>query len=128
MGYATTILKRQVCMGIADAVRSRACVAAIEEGAWAIDPHPDPEHLAIDSQKKHLMMMVLDELSPRDREVLTRFYLHNQEPAEILRQMDLTETRFRLLKSRAKARFHRLVQQHIQMEGRSSSIEKAVEA
>jgi len=54
------------------------------------------------------MVQVLQEISPRDREILTRFYLHGQEQDEICQEMNLTETQFRLLKSRAKARFGEL--------------------
>ena len=37
-----------------------------------------------------------------------RFYLREQTPEEICDEMGLTETQFRLLKSRAKARFAEL--------------------
>jgi hypothetical protein len=37
--------------------------------------------------------------------VLIRFYLDEQTPDVICRDMGLTETQFRLIKSRAKARF-----------------------
>jgi DNA-directed RNA polymerase specialized sigma24 family protein len=51
------------------------------------------------------MSEVLRSLSRRDRDILTRFYLHEQSPEEICQDMGLSETQFRLLKSRAKARF-----------------------
>jgi DNA-directed RNA polymerase specialized sigma24 family protein len=54
------------------------------------------------------MLQVLRSISPRDREILTRFYLYEQTQEQICREMDLTETQFRLLKSRAKARFAEL--------------------
>ena len=44
-------------------------------------------------------------LSARDREILTRFYLQEQTQEEICKEMILSDTQFRLLKSRAKARF-----------------------
>ncbi len=50
----------------------------------------------------------MNRMRPRDREVLVRFYVQEQDAAEICRTMDLTETQFRLLKSRAKARLTRL--------------------
>ena len=56
-------------------------------------------------QKVEVMLEVLREMSPRDREVLTRFYLREQSQEQICRDMRLTDTQFRLLKSRAKARF-----------------------
>jgi hypothetical protein len=44
----------------------------------------------------------------RDREVLTRFYLQEQTVSQIAEEMSITETQFRLIKSRAKARFSEL--------------------
>jgi RNA polymerase sigma factor (sigma-70 family) len=73
-----------------------------------MDVREDPEQEAIGRQKARLMVQILQEISPRDREILTRFYLHGQEQDEICQEMNLTETQFRLLKSRAKARFGEL--------------------
>jgi DNA-directed RNA polymerase specialized sigma24 family protein len=53
-------------------------------------------------------MRVLGGLSKRDRDVLTRFYLKEQSAEEICRDLNLTETQFRLIKSRAKARYGEL--------------------
>ena len=47
---------------------------------------------------------MVSELSPKDREVLTRYYLHRQTQEQICREMKLSVTQFMLLKSRAKAR------------------------
>ena len=46
----------------------------------------------------------LSTMRQRERDVLVRFYLNEQPAADICRDMELTETQFRLLKSRAKAR------------------------
>jgi len=51
---------------------------------------------------------VLGELGDKDREILTRFYLNEQTQPQICLEMELTITQFRLLKSRAKARFGEL--------------------
>jgi DNA-directed RNA polymerase specialized sigma subunit len=51
------------------------------------------------------MRVVLASLSPRDRNILERFYLQEQTQEQICEEMSLSETQFRLLKSRAKARF-----------------------
>jgi DNA-directed RNA polymerase specialized sigma24 family protein len=58
-------------------------------------------------------MRVLNGLSPRDREVLVRFYLREQSAEEICRELGLTETQFRLIKSRAKARYGKLGQRRM---------------
>jgi len=54
------------------------------------------------------MTSILRSLPDRDREILTRFYLDEQTQEQICEDMNLTETQFRLLKSRAKARFGEL--------------------
>jgi hypothetical protein len=41
----------------------------------------------------------------KDREILDRFYVQEQLPERICDEMKLSITQFRLLKSRAKARF-----------------------
>ena len=51
------------------------------------------------------MRGLLRTISPRDREILKRFYLDEQTEEQICGQMELTRSQFRLLKSRAAARF-----------------------
>jgi DNA-directed RNA polymerase specialized sigma24 family protein len=52
----------------------------------------------------NFLVTLLEEMRPIDREVLERFYIHCHSPERICREMKLTETQFRLLKSRAKSR------------------------
>lgn len=105
MGFVRTIIRRQVASGIDEAVHSRRERAEFEMSALVMDSRQDPEQEAIGRQRTQLMVQILQEISPRDREVLTRFYLYGQEQDRICLDMNLTETQFRLLKSRAKARF-----------------------
>jgi RNA polymerase sigma factor (sigma-70 family) len=112
-GFATTIVKRQAIAGIADAIRTRSHLVQLTGSERVIDNRPDPEMQAIQNQKKALMMKLLQEIAPRDREMLTRFYLHGQTPSEICREMGLTETQYRLCKSRAKVRFRKLVEEQL---------------
>lgn len=63
---------------------------------------PNPENQAIINQKRAVMLEALRHMKPRDVEILTRFYLKEQSPTEIQQEMGLTDTQFRLLKSRAK--------------------------
>jgi RNA polymerase sigma-70 factor (ECF subfamily) len=65
----------------------------------------NPESQAIGRQEEQIAANVLKGISRRDREILMRFYLHEQPQEQICKEMRLTETQFRLLKSRAKARF-----------------------
>jgi RNA polymerase sigma-70 factor (ECF subfamily) len=108
MGYVRTIVRRQVAAHIDTAVQARRNQAGLDAGLCLSDHHPDPERSAIDRQNAELAMRILSSLSKRDREVLIRFYLKEQPPGQICREMDLTETQFRLIKSRAKARYGEL--------------------
>lgn len=56
-------------------------------------------------QRSELVLSILRKMASRDREILTRFYLEEQPLEQICEDMSLTDTQFRLLKSRAKARF-----------------------
>jgi RNA polymerase sigma-70 factor (ECF subfamily) len=105
MGFVRTIVRRQVAGYIDHAVQTRRDQADIESGVTVADSNGDPEQQAIAQQKKQLMKSVLESLSKRDRDILVRFYLNEEPQEQICREMSLTETQFRLLKSRAKARF-----------------------
>jgi RNA polymerase sigma factor (sigma-70 family) len=105
MGYVRTVVRRQVAAHIDRAVQNRKQQAGLEAGMAVTDENEDPEAEAIDSQKRNFMVEVLGSMSGRDREILTRFYLRGHTQERICREMCLTETQFRLLKSRAKARF-----------------------
>ena len=78
------------------------------------DARTHPEQQVFARQKVELMQKVLESVSRRDREILTRFYLLGQTQQQICREMKLTETQFRLLKSRAKARFGELGKRKLQ--------------
>lgn len=113
MGYIRTILRRQVASEIDGLVRERRHHAGIELGELICDRSPDPEQAAMHSQNVDLALRVLQGLRPRDREVLVRFYLREQRPEEICRELVLNATQFRLIKSRAKSRFIRLVRRRL---------------
>ena len=66
------------------------------------------ERKVIERENLDVAMRVLNSLPARDREILMRFYLRGQTPRQICREMNLTDTQFRLVKSRAKARFTEL--------------------
>jgi RNA polymerase sigma-70 factor (ECF subfamily) len=80
----------------------------LDSSVRVADPRENPEESAIFRERAELIQRVLGELTERDREILTRFYLNEQSQDQICTEMSLTETQFRLLKSRAKARFGEL--------------------
>jgi RNA polymerase sigma-70 factor, ECF subfamily len=105
MGFVRTVVRRQVAAYIEQAVHNRREQADLETGITVADRKQNPEQEAMVRQKAELMESALLALSDRDREILVRFYLKEQPQEQICREMDLTETQFRLLKSRAKAKF-----------------------
>jgi len=108
MGFVRTIVRRQVASHIDKAVQTRREQLDLDASSRVADPHGNPEEAAIFNQKGDMIRKVLSELTSRDREILTRFYLEEETQEEICTEMTLTETQFRLLKSRAKSRFGEL--------------------
>lgn len=108
MGFVRTVVRRQVAAHIDRAVHRRKDQVDVESGIGLVDRRMNPEERAIEKQKAELMEQVLRSISRRDREILTRFYLLHQPQEQICLEMNLTETQFRLLKSRAKTRFSEL--------------------
>jgi RNA polymerase sigma-70 factor, ECF subfamily len=108
MGFVRTVVRRQVAAHIDKAVQARREQMDLDASARVPDPSGNPEEVAIFNQKEDLVRRILAELSSRDREILTRFYLQEESQEEICAVMILTETQFRLLKSRAKSRFGEL--------------------
>lgn len=105
MGFVRTVVRRQVAAYIEQAVHTRREQADLESGVSVADRKQNPEQEAMLRQKGELMKSALESLSQRDRDILVRFYLKEQPQEQICREMALTETQFRLLKSRAKAKF-----------------------
>lgn len=114
MGFVRTVVRRQVAAYIDTVVHSRREELDIEMGGRVPDRRHNPEQTMVSRQKIELMKSVLRELCDRDREILTRFYLHEQTQEQICEDMDLSDTQFRLLKSRAKARFGDLGKKKLQ--------------
>ncbi len=108
MGFVRTIVRRQIAGQIDVAVQNRRQQVDLESTGPLPDRRRDPESQAMGREEEQIAVSVLKGISRRDREILTRFYLHEQSQEQICKEMRLTETQFRLLKSRAKARFGEL--------------------
>lgn len=108
MGFVRTVVRRQIAAHIDSAVHNRRDFEDLDTGAAVYDRRATPEERVISRQEMEIMEAVLRSVSVRDREILTRFYLMEQPQQQICEAMNLTETQFRLLKSRAKARFGEL--------------------
>lgn len=105
MGYVRTIVRRQVAAQIEDNMCSRRQRFQLDWGLTVRDAGGCPERDAIRRENLEIARQALKSIAPRDREILIRFYLWEEPSDKICSEMGLTETQFRLMKSRAKARF-----------------------
>jgi RNA polymerase sigma-70 factor, ECF subfamily len=105
IAFARTVVRRRILQYMTRPASSKRDNLTGDAVTWIPDSDLSPEESAIRTQNSNIMESVLRAMSRRDQEVLTRFYLLEQAPEQICEEMDLTETQFRLLKSRAKSRF-----------------------
>lgn len=108
MGFVRTVMRRQVAAHIENAIHLRKGLSDFKTMQHLVARQHDPEWTSILRQEEEIAWRVLGGISRRHREILIRFYLQEQTQQEICQEMNLTETQFRLLKSRAKARFGEL--------------------
>lgn len=66
------------------------------------DDRCDPQRMLEVEERAQILRDGLRSLKPQEQEILTRFYLKGEKPEFICQQMKLTETQFRLNKSRSK--------------------------
>lgn len=105
MGFVRTVAQRQVAANIEKLVRNRRQENELTPGLDIPDERQNPERSAMLQERVELMRSVLAQMPERQREILVRFYRDEQTPEQICQEMSLTETQFRLAKSRAKATF-----------------------
>jgi len=103
MGFVRGVVRHRLAQKIEEIVKSRSTVEASDFNVGGT--HCDIEARIADEEQKKIARDVLQGMPVKDREILVRFYLSEQTPEEICRDMHLSATQFRLLKSRAKARF-----------------------
>jgi RNA polymerase sigma-70 factor, ECF subfamily len=104
MGFVRTILYRQLNLEISLIIRKRETSADVTSLSFLPAAGPTPEDAAASLQKIGIMRQVLGEMRQKDREILMRFYLEEQSPERIQREMGLSKRQFDLLKTRAKTR------------------------
>lgn len=119
MGFIRTVVKRMIASSIDRQVQERRGRVDEERTAQVSDRGETPEGAMLCQQQTSIVRDVLAELSERDRDILTRFYVEEQSAQQICEEMDLTMTQFRLLKSRAKNRFGELGRKRVQRTGLS---------
>jgi DNA-directed RNA polymerase specialized sigma24 family protein len=108
MGYVRTVVRRQVAGHIHAARQQRRNWYQLDFATSLRDRRPSAENGVIRREYTTVAMRILSSMRHHEREVLVRFYLKEQPAADICHEMQLTRTQFRLLKSRAKAKFEKL--------------------
>ncbi len=111
MGYVRTVVRRHIAASIEEAINKRRTTVEFEDSVFTVsDWKNNPEQNLLARQRADIARRVFNGVSRRDREILSRFYLLEQTQERICEEMGLTYNQFRLLKSRAKARFGKLGQ------------------
>jgi RNA polymerase sigma-70 factor (ECF subfamily) len=104
MGFVRTVTQRQVSAHIRSNITRRRRLTQIGPLEFPSPREHSPEAAFVDRERTEGLRKLLKRLRARDREILIRFYCHEQDQNEICREMNLTATQFRLFKSRAIAR------------------------
>jgi RNA polymerase sigma factor (sigma-70 family) len=104
MAFVRTVTRRQATIHIRRAILRRRRLTSVESENPAAPLHESPEARFSGQERLAAIGIVLEKLSPRDREILVRFYCEEQDSRLICREMRLTSTQFRLYKSRALAK------------------------
>lgn len=111
MGYVRTVVRRHIAASIEEAIHRRRTTVEFEDSVFTVSDWKDnPEQNLQARQRAEIARRVFQGVSRRDREILHRFYLLEQPQERICEDMGLSYNQFRLLKSRAKARFGKLGQ------------------
>lgn len=115
LGFIRTVMRRYIAAWITREVESRkGAIAAPDPAASILDKAQNPEDRYLARERQEVMRRILNGMPRRDRDVLIRFYLLEQTQEQICQEMRLTNTQFRLLKSRAKRRFTELGRRRLQ--------------
>jgi RNA polymerase sigma-70 factor (ECF subfamily) len=104
MGFVSTVARRQVAAEIRSAILRRRRLAASHDCESAESSTASPEARMAQIERVERMLLAVDRLKKRDRQILLRFYLQEQSAEQICLDMSLSHTQFRLYKSRALAR------------------------
>jgi len=102
--FLRTIAQRRIYLCIAENIQSRRQAGETVLPVLS-ERRISPEVNTYHREKWAIGQRALAALCHQDEEILRRFYLLEQSQQQICQEMHLTATQFRLLKSRAKAKF-----------------------
>lgn len=109
LGFIHTIVRRQVAMHIEREIAERKDGLEADARRFKVeDLRVSPEASAVRADRRRFVRVLMEELDEREREVIRRFYLEEQLHEQICREMGLTHTQYRLIKSRAKQRLEEI--------------------
>lgn len=111
--YLRTIARRVLAAHLHQTGPVRRLIS-VDEAQPLMDRRMGPESELPEQQRWELARQVLESMKPREREILKRFYLYGQDQETICCGMGLAATQYRLLKSRAKARFGQAGRKNLQ--------------
>lgn len=114
--YILGIARLTLCSKIGVRARHERLYGSLRHWIVSRSGKMTPEDQLAEKERLQIMRSLLESLNEKERQILTRFYLHEQSKEQICREMDLTETQFRLAKSRAKQRLGRIGSQHLHRE------------
>lgn len=109
MGFVHTIVKCKIAEQIDKQKKRRN--RYVHDGLDTVDQNAraSDNNTPLKEVLKNEMDAVADQslsaLNKHEREILERFYLNDQKPRQICREMKLSQNEYRLRKSRAKAKF-----------------------
>src|SRR5579884_2092069 len=98
--FLTTVARFYTYTQIERRVHNRSRITGLE--TVDVPDQTNLEHRTYDKQKTTLVREILGQMPRLDREILRRFYFEDQSKEEICRELRLTPTQFRNIKSQAK--------------------------
>lgn len=104
-GLVGTIVHRKIFHYIAGIVVDRKSFSSNQSDCQVESSEQNPEILAGQREKSDFVQAVLAAMRKNQAEVLRRFYLAGQTKEQIQKEMGMTPTSFRLLKSRSLKEF-----------------------
>ncbi|HXE11741.1 MAG TPA: sigma-70 family RNA polymerase sigma factor [Bryobacteraceae bacterium] len=111
--YARTILERMIVDIHLERRKWRADVDFDYLALTHADQAPTPDMAYESSTRSEVMKRALQQLRPKEREILVRFYIQEEDQEKIRREMNLTHTQYRLLKSRSKSKLEQFTASYL---------------
>jgi RNA polymerase sigma-70 factor, ECF subfamily len=111
-GYICS-LARNLAIDHARRVRTTQTLEEAESNPALFDPAPDPLKTLLEKEKVNAVRQVLTELTAsRDREILHRFYIVEEDKEQICAELGLSGIHFNRVLHRARERFKELYKQN----------------